>query len=175
MTSSPLPAVAPLSPKPRRKTKLWTHKMRLWTLCLVLPTVVFTATVGYFVSANWPYRYRTIEPLLQEVFASQVKIGHYHRVYFPNPGFMATEITLRRKTAPDLPPLGSIESVVVQGTWRDLLMMRKRLRSVDITKMHIVVPALGSRENHEDFPPGSSASFVGPSAVLEELRIHDSL
>jgi hypothetical protein len=41
--------------------------------------------------------------------------------------------------------------------------------------MHIVVPALGSRENHEDFPPGSSAGFAGPSAVVEVLRIHDSL
>jgi len=126
-------------------------------------------------NVHWPYRYREIKPLLEEVLASQVKIGRYHRVYFPNPGFMATEITLRRKTAPDLPPLGSIESVVVEGTWRDLLLLRKRVHSVDITKMHIVVPAAGSREIHEDFPPGSTASFEGPSAVLEELRIHDSL
>jgi hypothetical protein len=88
---------------------------------------------------------------------------------------MATEITLQRETAPNLPPLGSIDSVLVQGTWGDLLTMRKRVRQVDITGMRIVVPALGSKENHEDFPPGSSASFGGPSAVVEVLRVHDSL
>jgi hypothetical protein len=128
-----------------------------------------------FVNVHWPYRYREIEPLLEEVLGSQVKIGRYHRVYFPNPGFMASDITLRRTTAPDLPPLGSIESVTVQGTWRDLLLMQKRVGQVDITGMHIVVPAMGSRENQEDFPPGSSASFGGPSAVVAVLRIHDSL
>jgi hypothetical protein len=174
MTSSSLPAMAPLSSEPRRKTKLWSHRMRLWALCLVLPIVILAATGIYFVSANWPYRYRTIEPLLQEVFASQVKIGHYHRIYFPNPGFMATEITLSRNSAPDLPPLGSARSLTVQGTWLDLLLLRKRVRLVDITGLHIVIPPLGSPANHEDFPAGSSADFGGPTAVVEQLRIHDS-
>src|SRR6202453_4874520 len=123
MTSSSLPTVAPLSAEPRRKTKFWTYKMRLWTLCLVLSTVVFMVTGVYFVSANWPYRYRTVEPLLQEVFASQVEIGHYHRIYFPNPGFMAADITLSRNSARDLPPLGSAQSLTVQGTWLDLLLL----------------------------------------------------
>jgi hypothetical protein len=175
MKRSPLPAVAPLSSKPRRKTKLWTHKMKIWTLCLVLPTVVFTATGVYFVSANWPYRYRAVEPLLQEVLASQIKIGHYHRIYFPNPGFMAADITLSRNSAPNLPPLGSARSLTVQGIWLDLLLFRKRVCRVDITGLHIVLPPLGSPANHEDFPPGSSADFGGPTAVVEQLRIHESV
>jgi AsmA-like C-terminal region len=175
MTSSPSPAAAPISSEQRRKTKLWTHKMRLWTLCLVLPAVVLMAAGVYFVSANWPYRYRTVEPMLQEVFASQVKIGHYHRIYFPNPGFMATEITLSRNSAPNLPPLGSARSLTVQGTWLDLLLLRERVRLVDITGLHIVLPALGSSASHEDFPAGSSADFGGPTAVVEQLRIHESI
>jgi hypothetical protein len=148
--------------------------MRLWTLCLVLPAVVLMAAGVYFVSANWPYRYRTVEPMLQEVFASQVKIGHYHRIYFPNPGFMATEITLSRNSAPNLPPLGSARTLTVQGTWLDLLLLRKRVRLVDITGLHIVIPPLGSSANHEDFPAGSSADFGGPTAVVEQVRIHES-
>jgi hypothetical protein len=148
--------------------------MRLWTLCLALPIVVLTATGAYFVSANWPYRYRTVEPLLEEVFASQVKVGHYHRIYFPDPGFMAIDITLSRNSAPNLPPLGSARSLTVQGTWLDLLLLRKRVRLVDITGLHIVIPPLGSSANHEDFPAGSSADFGGPTAVIEQLRIHES-
>jgi hypothetical protein len=149
--------------------------MRLWTLCAVVAVVVITAAGVYFVSANWPYRYRTVQPLLQEVLASHVKIGHYHRIYFPNPGFMAADITLSRNSAPNLPPLGSARSLTVQGTWLDLLLLRKRVCLVDITGLHIVVPALGSPANHEDFPSGSSADFGGPTAVVEQLRIHESL
>jgi hypothetical protein len=148
--------------------------MRLWTLCLVLGAAVITATGIYFVSANWPYRYRTVQPLLQEVFASQVKIGHYHRIYFPNPGFMAANITLSRNSAPNLPPLGSARSLVVQGTWLDLILLRKRVRLVDITGLHIVIPPLGSPANHEDFPSGSSADFGGPTALVDQLRIRES-
>jgi hypothetical protein len=175
MTISPLPTAAPLSSKRRHKTKLWTHKTGLWTLCLATPAVVLMAAGVYFAVANWPFRYRTVEPLLQEVFASQVKIGHYHRIYFLNPGFMATKITLSRNSAPDLPPLGSARSLTVQGTWLDLLLLRRRVRLVDITGLQIVLPPLGSSASHEDFPSGSSADFGGPTAVVEQLRIHESV
>ena len=89
--------------------------MRRWFLVSSCSPVSF-----YFISANWPYRYRKIHPLLEDVFASQVKITRYHRTYFPNPGFMATGIILRRKSAPDLPPLGTVETLFVQGRWSDL-------------------------------------------------------
>ena len=49
-----------------------------------------------FISANWPYRYRKIHPLLEDVLSSQVKVYQYHRTYFPNPGFVAIGLTLRR-------------------------------------------------------------------------------
>jgi hypothetical protein len=166
--------MAPHSSKPQRKTRLWTRKTGLWAGGLVLSIVVLAGAGATFIDAHWPYRFRTIEPMLQEVLGSQVKMGHYHRIYFPHPGFMATEITLSRKSASDLPPLGSIDSVTVQGAWTDLLMLRKQVRAVDITGLHIVIPALGSRENHEDFPPGSSSSFAGPTVVVEQLRIHSS-
>jgi hypothetical protein len=174
-TNSPRAALKAPSSRFRKATDGWTRRKKICVCGAGSCLAALIVAGAVFVNLHWPYRYREVKPLLEEVLASQVTIGHYHRVYFPNPGFMATEITLRRKTAPDLPPLGSIESVVVEGTWRDLLLMRERVRSVDITKMHIVVPAVGSREIHEDFPPGSTASFGGPSAVLEELRIHDSL
>jgi hypothetical protein len=173
MKSSLLPPTAPAPSKPGHRTRIWNRKTGLYAFGLTLPIVVMVAVA--FINAHWPYRYSIIKPLLQEVFASQVKIGHYHRIYFPNPGFMATEITLRRDSAPDLPSLGSVSSVTVRGTWLDLLMFRKRVSLVSITGLHIVIPPLGSRANHEDFPPGSSASFGGPTAVIELLHIHDSV
>lgn len=174
MTSSSSSAAPHPTSEPRRKTNFGARKMKRWSLYLALPIVAVIAAGIYFINANWPYRYRNIEPLLQQVFASHVKIGRYHRIYFPNPGFMATDITLSRDSAPNLPPLGSARSVTVQGAWLDLLLLRKRVRMVEITGLHIVIPPLGSAAIHEDFPSGSGADFGGPTAVVEELRIHDS-
>ena len=150
------------------------HRTLLWTFCVALPMVVLLAMGAYFINAYWPYRYRNVEPLLESVFASKVTVDHYHRIYFPHPGFVATEITLRRNSAPDLPPIGSTRELIVQGNWLDLLLLRKRVRLVDVEGMHVVIPPVGSQANHEDFPPGSSADFAGPSTIVEQLHIHDA-
>jgi hypothetical protein len=134
----------------------------------------FALLAAFLASAHWPYRYRIIKPMLEEVLGAQVAIAHYHRTYFPNPGFMATEITLNRNPTPGVPTLGTIKSIFVQGNWLDLLMFRERVRKVDITGMRLVIPAPGSAASKKDFPPGSSSSFSGPDTFIDELRIHDS-
>jgi hypothetical protein len=100
-----------------------------------------------FVRANWPYSFRKIHPMLEDVFSSQVKISNYHRTYFPHPGFVAIGLTLRRKSAPDLPPLGSVEKLEVQGRWTDLLLLRRRVGLVEVTGLHVVVPPLKPRQS----------------------------
>ncbi len=99
-------------------------------------------------------------------------MDHYHRTYFPNPGFVATGLTLRRNSAPDVPPIGSASNLVVQGRWTDLLLFRHRVRLVEVEGLHVVLPAKGSRAQREDFPPGSSADFSGPPTIVEQLNIH---
>src|SRR5215469_17980606 len=108
--------MATLSPAARPAASLWTGRRR-WLLIIAVAFFVLLA-VGYsFVSANWPYRYRIIKPMLEDDLASQLEIKSYHRTYFPNPGFVATGLTLRRKSALHLPPLGHAETMVVQGRW----------------------------------------------------------
>jgi hypothetical protein len=142
----------------------------------VLAFLVVIGTPGtYFANKYWPYRYRNVEPMLETVFASRIKIDHYHRIYFPSPGFVASGLTLRRNTAPNLPPLGTARDLIVQGSWIDLLLMRERVQLVDVKGLHIMLPAVGSEGNREDFPPGSSADFAGPATTVEELRLHDAV
>jgi hypothetical protein len=142
---------------------------------VVIAIAALLASGVVFISTNWPYRHRKIAAMLEDVLASQVTFSNYHRTYFPHPGFVATGITMRRKSAPNLPPLGSVETLFVQGSWLDLVMLRERVRVVDLTGLHIVVPAIGSPANHEDFPPGSSSDFTGPDTRIERLVVHKSL
>lgn len=131
--------------------------------------------LGCFTAVHWPYRYREIHPLLVEVFGSQVKVTNYHRVYLPHPGFVATGLIVTRASAPNQPPLGTVETLYVQGRWRDLLMLRRRVHLVEMTGVHIVIPPKGSRASQEDFPAGSASGFSGPSTAIELLRLHNSV
>ena len=168
MAHTSLSPVARTSAKPRSGARLW-----IFGGAIALSVLLIAGF--YFISTNWPYRYRKIKPMLENVLASQIKITQYHRTYFPNPGFVAIGVTMRRKSAPDLPPLGSVEKLLVQGSWMDMLLLREKVQLVDITGLHIVVPAIGSRENHEDFAVGSSSDFVGPKTKIERMMVHKSL
>ena len=138
----------------------------------VLPVAVLLTAGVYLADQHWPFRYRYIHPLLEQIFASKITVDSYHRIYFPHPGFVAKGMTLRRNSAPDLPPIGSAEDLVVQGSWLDLLLFRKHVRLVDVKGLHVVIPPVGSRANREDFPAGSSVDFSGPSTIVQELNIH---
>ena len=144
--------------------------MVVWAVCAALFAAVVTG--GFFAEKYWPYRYRNVKPLLEQVFASKVTIGHYRRTYFPHPGFVAKEITLRRNLGSGIAPIGSAKDLVVQGTWTDLLSLRKRVMLVDVVGLHLVIPSMGSQEMQKDFPVGSSADFAGPSMSVAELHVH---
>ncbi len=143
-------------------------------LPVVLVALAALAVGWYEADRHWPFRYRNVEPLLQKVFASQIRIDHYRLTYFPSPGFVAEGITLKRNSAPDLPPLGSARALVVRGSWGDLLRLRRRVALVEVTGMHIVLPPVGSRAHDEDFPPGSSSDFTGPTTTVGELHLIDA-
>ena len=151
------------------------HRRRLlWLLAIGVPMVVALVAGIYIIDQHWPYRYRNVKPLLEQLLASRITVSAYHRTYFPHPGFVAKALTLRRNTAPDLPPVGSTEDLIVQGTWLDLLLLRKEVRLIDIKGLHVVIPPVGSRAMQEDFPPGSSGDFAGPETAVEKLVIHDA-
>ena len=159
----------------RREVRNIWQEAPLWVHAVIVAVGALLAVSVVFISANWPYRHRKMAPILEDMLASQVTFTGYHRTYFPKPGFVATGITMRRKSAPNLPPLGHVDTLVVQGTWSDLIMLRQRVELVDITGLHIVVPAIGSKENHANFPPGSGKDFAGPDKMIERFVVHKSL
>ena len=153
------------------------HVPRRHWFVLVAGVVVLlvVGSAAWLVNNHWPYRYRNVKPMLESVFASHITFGQYRRIYFPNPGFEADGITLRRNTAPNLPPVGSIDHVRVEGRWIDLLLFRQRVKRVEADGLHVVIPPVGSEANHQDFPPGSAHDFTGPKTAVGELDIYNAL
>ena len=162
--------------KVRRKVRSIWQEAPLWVHILIIAVAALLAAGVVFASVNWPYRHRKIRPMLEDVLTSNVTFSKFHRVYFPHPGFVATGVTIRRKTAPPgAPPLGHIDTLVFEGTWSDLIRLRHRVELIDITGFHIIVPAIGSNENRVSFPQGSSKEFSGPDTMIGRLVVHNSL
>jgi len=160
------PHPSPHHPRKRRRPK-W----RAITGFAVLAGVMIGI---WFAGQNWPFRYRKMKPMLEEVFGSQVAISNYHRVYFPNPGFIATGLTIRRKSAPGQPPLGTVQTLFVRSRWIDLLLLHKRIQLVEMTGVHLVLPPPGSEAARQEFPSGSIGDFRGPETPIARLEIHAS-
>ena len=157
-------------------TALSRFRPRTRTIAWVGLAVLALAAIAFpLINKYWPYRYGSVKPLLESVFASKITIDRYHLTYFPHPGFVAEGLTLRRNTALDLPPIGSAQRLIIEGSWLDLLTLRKRVLLVDVMGIHVVIPPVGSRANHEDFPPGSSSDFAGPKTPVAELHVQDGL
>lgn len=169
------PAASVARPEPTFGGKRAPHTRRIARILLGVVVVALAIGGVRLIDVHWPYRYRIVKPLLEGMLGSQLQIAHYHRTYFPHPGFVAEGLTLRRKSAPDLAPLGTVQQLAVQGAWTDFLLLRPRVRLVDLKELHIVIPAPGSRANREDFPPGSAADFAGPDTRIEQLKIHKGL
>jgi hypothetical protein len=154
-----------------RGRRLGPDGIRWATILGVLMAVLLISALPV-IDKYWPYRYRNVKPLLENVLASQITIRTYHRTYFPSPGFVADGVTLRRRSALDLPPLGTVDHVRVEGSWLDLLMLRARVQLVELDGMKLEVPAQGTEASRREFPAGSSADFGGPTTAIVKLRVH---
>lgn len=146
-----------------------------WIAGAGLLGMIAASVLFYFASVHWPYRYREIKPLLEDAFGSQVFIQSYHRTYFPSPGFVARGVRLHRRSAPNAPDIGYADTMAVQGTWRNLLMLRRRVEKVEVAGLHVTIPPKGSRALAEDFPPGSSSDFTGPDTSISHFLVHNAV
>jgi hypothetical protein len=149
-------------------------RLRGWRLGCLLSALILIPLGVYGLDQIWPYRYRNVKPTLESVFASNIDIKTYHRTYFPHPGFVADGLVLRRRSALNLPPVGSVDHIRVDGRWIDLLLLRNRIYEVTADGLHVVIPPVGSAANKEDFPPGSSADFTGPSTLIQQLVLRNA-
>jgi len=130
-------------------------KRRLRATELILFCVVALALVGvdlmfYF----WPFRYREVHPLLQQVFRSRVDVQKYHRTYFPHPGFVAEGVTFYRHGDTAIPPLATVERMQVIGTWTTLLFHPHLLYEIQLTGLHVRIPPPGTKARGMDFDEG---------------------
>jgi hypothetical protein len=150
------------------------HTKRRWVVATGFVILAGVMIGIWLIGENWPFRYRIIHPELEGMFGSQVHIAHYARTYFPNPGFVATGLTLTRKSDAKS-PIGTVQQLIVQGHWMDLFTLNRRLQLAEMKGVHLILPAPGSKPAEQQFPTGSSSDYTGPSIPIQTVEIENSV
>src|SRR5579871_6360394 len=73
---------------------------------------------------NWPFSEAAVIQALQDRFARQVQIGAFHKTFFP-PGCVAEGVHFLHRKRKDLPPLITMDSLRIRGSYLGLLSIHK--------------------------------------------------
>jgi len=99
------------------------------------------AGVLLVLATRWPFtRGATIESL-EQVFASEVHIPRFEKTFFPNPGYIAENVTFTRGEAPGVRPIASIRKITCRASWLALITFTHRIKRMDLVGLKIYIPA----------------------------------
>jgi AsmA-like C-terminal region len=105
------------------------------------PGLLIAAFIGYliFIALNWPFKEQSVINVLQEASLRTVKIGSFHKTFFP-PGCVAEQVQFQHHIRKDKPPIIYIQTLTVHGSYWGLLTGQYRLALVKVVHMHVTVP-----------------------------------
>jgi hypothetical protein len=111
---------------------------RWWLILAAVVAVVF-CIVTILLVRNWPFTQPAVAKALQDRFARPVRIRNFRRTYFP-PGFVAEDISFEHRKRKELPPLITVQKLVVKASYLGLVTLQKRLGEVQVIGLHVTVP-----------------------------------
>jgi hypothetical protein len=135
---------------PSVKTKRRIH----FTESVITGVIALAMIAVHLMFFFWPFRYRMVHPLLQQIFESKVVVQSYHRTYFPHPGFVADGVTFYRHGDTHIPPLAQVRRMTVEGQWLMLLFHPHLLYQIRLEGLHVQIPPAGTKARGMDFDNG---------------------
>jgi hypothetical protein len=136
--------------RPSAKTRHRIHLTEAITTAVIALAMIGVHLMFFF----WPFRYRQVHPLLEQVFKSRVVVSHYHRTYFPHPGFVADNVTFYRHGDMTIPALATVQRMTVEGQWSMLLFHPHLLYQIRLEGLHVQIPPAGTKARGMDFDDG---------------------
>ena len=142
-----------------------------WLLGIVAALVVAASVWVFLLVWNWPFKEQAVVKALQDRFARQVEIRSFRLTYFP-PGCVATGVSFLHRKRRDLPPLITVETLTVRGSYHGLL--TQSVNQVDVAGLHIVIPPKGQNGQEPNvFPLTNSVS--GKNLAIGEIVTDNAL
>jgi hypothetical protein len=135
--------------------------------------MVMAATVGIVLASKWPFTQQAVTKALQDRFARTVQIRSFRKTYFP-PGCVAEGVSFQHRKRKDLPPLITVQTLIIRGSYNGLLRIHPRLDEVEIKGLHVLIPPPGPSGEPSGVMP-LTTSTTGASITIGKIKTDGAL
>jgi hypothetical protein len=142
-----------------------------WLLGIVAALAVVAGVWVFLLIWNWPFKEQAVIKALQDRFARQVEIRGFRLTYFP-PGCVATGVSFLHRKRRDLPPLITVATLTVRGSYHGLL--TQSVTQVEVAGLHIVIPPKDQNGQEPNVLPLTN-SVSGKNLAIGEIVTKDAL
>ncbi len=145
---------------------------RRWIIAGVASLLAVLAIAATLLIINWPFTEPAVAKALEDRFTRNVKIGTFRRTYFP-PGFIAQNVEFLHRKRQDLPPLITVQTLTVRGSYSGLLRIHQEINTVLITGLHVLIPPKSPDGTKQVFPLTTSVS--GKNLAIGEIATDNAV
>jgi hypothetical protein len=149
------------------------HPLVRWFLIVGALVVVALGAVTILFVRNWPFTRQAVVVALQDRFARTVEIRSFRRTYFP-PGFVAEGISFEHRKRKDLPPLITVQTLVVKASYIGMLRPQKHLGEVKVIGLHVTVPPKNPNGQPSPVMPLTDSN-KSDTLAIGEIRTDDAV
>jgi hypothetical protein len=144
-----------------------------WWLIIGVSLIVIAGIVLIVLAWNWPYTQQAVTKALQDRFARTVQIGSFRKTYFP-PGCVAEGVSFLHRKRKDLPPLITVQTLIIRGSYNGLFRIHKRVDEVQVKGLHVLIPPPGPSGQPPNVMP-LTTSTTGASVTIGEIATDGAL
>ena len=113
--------------------------LKRWILIILAGIFIAAGVWLVLLIRNWPFTQQAVAQALKDRFARQVRIRSFRPTYFP-PGGVAEGVSFLHRRRKDMPPLITVTTLTIRGSYRGLLAFHKSVDKVEISGLKIQVP-----------------------------------
>jgi hypothetical protein len=144
-----------------------------WWLIIGASLIVIAGIVLIVLAWNWPFTQQAVTKALQDRFARTVQIRGFRKTYFP-PGCVAEGVSLQHRKRQDLPPLITVQTLIIRGSYNGLFRIHKRVDEVQVKGLHVLIPPRGPSGQPRNVMP-LTTSTSGASVTIGVITTDGAL
>lgn len=139
-----------------------------WLLVTVLVILGILAIPLGCLIVRWPFTYAKVSQDLSEATGSRVEMQHFRQLYLPRPGCVAEQLTFRRGSDSNAPPVMTIKRLVIRSSILGLF--GKHVQKIVADGVHVIMPPLGTQSGSKPASDIVVGDLVAKNAVFEFER-----
>ena len=144
-----------------------------WWLIIGASLIVIAGIVLIVLAWNWPFTQQAVTKALQDRFARTVQIRSFRKTYFP-PGCVAEGVSFLHRQRKDLPPLITVQTLSIRGSYNGLFRIHKRVDEVQVEGLHVLIAPPGPSGQPPNVMP-LTTSTTGASITIGEITTDGAL